>query len=87
MFAPLADVPSTFDWRSSTGEPPALLLLLSFGVTFGITRFITHSIRSDRFSWLGNVEAGDVHIHHLVWGICLLLVSGAAGGRCNRRSR
>ena len=44
--------------------------------TFGLTRFITHSIRSDRFPWLGNIEAGDTHIHHLVWGICLLLVSG-----------
>ena len=36
-----------------TGELPALLLLISFGATFGITRFITHSIRSERFSWLG----------------------------------
>ena len=59
-----------------TGDLPALLLLISFGATFGITRFITHSIRADRFSWLGDVEAGDVHIHHLVWGIVLLLVSG-----------
>ena len=58
------------------GEQPALLALLAFGLTFGITRFITHSIRSERFSWLGNVEAGDTHIHHLVWGICLLLASG-----------
>jgi len=58
------------------GDQPALMMLIAFGVTFGITRFITHSIRSERFSWLGNVEAGDTHIHHLVWGICLLLVAG-----------
>lgn len=58
------------------GNQPALLLLISFGLTFGLTRFVTHSIRADRFGWLGNVEAGDTHIHHLVWGIVLLLVSG-----------
>ena len=77
MIAPIADVSTTFDTEIvDAGELPALLLLVSFGVTFGLTRFITHSIRSDRFPWLGNIEAGDTHIHHLVWGICLLLVSG-----------
>jgi hypothetical protein len=58
------------------GHQPVLLMLVAFGVTFGITRFITHAIRSERFSWLGNVEAGDTHIHHLVWGIVLLLITG-----------
>jgi len=58
------------------GKQPALLMLIAFGATFGITRFITHSIRSQRFSWLGDVEAGDTHIHHLVWGITLLLITG-----------
>jgi hypothetical protein len=73
----LADLKATFQTEIvDTGDLPVLLLLISFGVTFGVTRFITHSIRADRFSWLGDVEAGDVHIHHLVWGICLLLVSG-----------
>ena len=77
MLVPLADVSASFDNEVvDKGELPALLLLVSFGLTFGITRFITHSIRSERFSWLGNVEAGNTHIHHLVWGICLLLVSG-----------
>lgn len=59
-----------------SGNQPALLLLVAFGLTFGITRFITHSIRADRFSWLGDIEAGDTHIHHLVWGIVLLLITG-----------
>ena len=61
------------------GDQPALLMLVAFGVTFGITRFITHSIRSQRFSWLGDIETGDTHIHHLVWGIALLLLSGLLG--------
>ena len=77
MLLPLAGLQATFDSEVvDKGELPALLLVLSFGATFGLTRFITHSIRSERFSWLGNVEAGDTHIHHLVWGICLLLVAG-----------
>jgi hypothetical protein len=58
------------------GHQPALLLLAAFGITFGVTRFVTHSIRSERFSWLGDIEAGETHIHHLVWGIVLLLGSG-----------
>jgi hypothetical protein len=77
MLLPLAGIDATFETEIvDKGELPALLLLISFGATFGITRFITHSIRSERFPWLGNIEAGDTHIHHLVWGICLLLVSG-----------
>jgi len=58
------------------GNQPLLVMLVAFGVTFGVTRFITHAIRAERFSWLGDVEAGDTHIHHLVWGITLLLVAG-----------
>jgi hypothetical protein len=77
MLLPLAGIDATFETEIvDKGELPALLLLIAFGATFGITRFITHSIRSERFSWLGNIEAGDTHIHHLVWGICLLIVSG-----------
>jgi hypothetical protein len=26
--------------------------------------------------WPGSVRTGDVHIHHLVWGICLMMLSG-----------
>ena len=77
MLVPLAGLSAEFDSEVvNAGELPALLLLISFGATFGITRFITHSIRADRFPWLGDIEAGDTHIHHLVWGLCLLLTAG-----------
>lgn len=73
-------VGSAFDvYREEIVEPgkqPLLLLLVAFGATFGLTRFITHSIRMERFGWLGNFELGDTHVHHLVWGILLLLLSG-----------
>ncbi len=73
----IASIGSTYDEMVvEPGHQPALLLLAAFGITFGITRFVTHSIRSQRFSWLGDIEAGDTHIHHLVWGIVLLLVAG-----------
>lgn len=72
-----ADVFSSYDEVVvEPGNQPAFLLLIAFGLTFGITRFITHSIRADRFGWLGDIEAGDTHIHHLVWGIVLLLLTG-----------
>ncbi len=75
--APLASIGATYqEVVVDKGNQPLLLMLFAFGATFGVTRFITHSIRADRYSWLGNVEAGDTHIHHLVWGIVLLLVSG-----------
>ena len=77
MGPPLASLLDDYTTRVvDHGNQPILFMLVAFGLTFGITRFITHSIRTDRFSWLGNVEAGDTHIHHLVWGISLLLVSG-----------
>lgn len=76
----LGSLASTYDEVVvEPGNQPLLLMLVAFGATFGLTRFITHSIRSQRFSWLGDVEAGDTHIHHLVWGIVLLLVSGVLG--------
>jgi hypothetical protein len=74
---PIAGLGSAYqDEIVDQGNQPLLLMLLAFGATFGLTRFITHSIRAQRFSWLGDIEAGDTHIHHLVWGIILVLVAG-----------
>jgi hypothetical protein len=73
----LASLSSTYqEVVVDEGNQPLLLMLIAFGATFGLTRFITHSIRAQRFPWLGNIEAGDTHVHHLVWGIVLLLVAG-----------
>lgn len=50
------------------------LASLAFFVTFGVTRAITNSQRGrvDPFQ----LTIGSIHIHHLVWGILLLLVVG-----------
>jgi hypothetical protein len=51
------------------------LASLSFFVTFAIIRLITHAIRSG-VGPFHNISAGQTHIHHLVWGILILLAVG-----------
>ncbi len=53
------------------------LASLSFFVTFAAVRYITWSIHSGESSIFHDVHSrGGLHIHHLVWGITLLLVVG-----------
>jgi hypothetical protein len=51
------------------------LASLSFVLAFAITRVITHAMRAGVHG-LRSVWVGDTHVHHLVWGILLLLGSG-----------
>jgi len=51
------------------------LASLGFLVTFGIVRGITHLIRAG-VGPFQNVTSGGLHIHHLVWGILLLMAVG-----------
>ena len=51
------------------------LASLGFLGAFGIIRAITHMIRAG-VGPFHNVSNGGLHIHHLVWGILLLLVVG-----------
>ncbi len=53
----------------------AFLAALGFLVTFGVVRAITYLIRAG-VGPFHNVSAGGLHIHHLVWGILLLLAVG-----------
>jgi len=50
---------------------------LGFFVTFFAVRGVTHAIRAG-VGGLHDIAASGVHIHHLVWGILLLLVVGYA---------
>jgi hypothetical protein len=61
-----------------TGREPELLLLLSFLLAFGFIRTSAHLIRAQVRWWPGNVAVGGTHIHHMVWGIGLVLVLGYA---------
>jgi len=51
------------------------LASIGFLVTFGVIRGITHMIRAG-IGPFHNVSSGGLHIHHLVWGILLLLAVG-----------
>ena len=49
------------------------LASLAFVVTFAIVRLVTFLIRTGNGP-IHNVTMGTLHIHHLVWGILLLIV-------------
>jgi len=49
----------------------------SFFITFGAVRLLVASI-THHIGPFGYVEMGGRHIHHLVWGILLLLIAGYA---------
>jgi hypothetical protein len=70
------------DFFSSASEPgreSGFLVLLAFLISFTFIRTSARLMRSPKVPWWpGSVEAGGVHLHHLVWGISLLLVSGFA---------
>src|SRR5215510_9360221 len=51
------------------------LASLAFFITFGVVRIITHLIRAGRGPFHDVVTKGG-HVHHLVWGILLLLGVG-----------
>ena len=55
------------------GVRPAQMVLVAFLVTFGVVRALVHLIRRG----VGrNVVIGSLHVHHLVPGIFLLLITG-----------
>jgi hypothetical protein len=63
-----------FHFKSERRER-LFLASLAFLLTFAIVRIITHLIKAG-IGPFHNVSSGGLHIHHLVWGILLLLVVG-----------
>ena len=62
------------------GKELHFLVLVAFICSFGFIRTSAHMIRAQVSWWPGNVETkGGTHVHHLVWGILLLLVTGYVG--------
>jgi hypothetical protein len=76
------------EYLTDTGRSAAVWALLAFFVTFAVTRIITRRIRaketvprpedshSDEQGGLSDVYIYGVHVHHQVWGILLVLVTG-----------
>jgi hypothetical protein len=64
----------------AAGKETHFLILVAFVCSFGFIRTSAHMIRAQVSWWPGNVQTkGGTHIHHLVWGILLLLVMGYLG--------
>ncbi|MEV3922520.1 hypothetical protein [Actinomadura coerulea] len=68
-----------FDERIvATGRLPLFGFFVAFMITFVLTRVNVRLIRADVRWWFRNVKAGDVHIHHVVFGVVLMLMGGVA---------
>ncbi len=74
----IASIFSSF-WHDQIAEhnrQGEFLVMVSFLASFLFIRTSARLTRSVSW-WPGGVETdGGVHLHHLVWGICLVLVSG-----------
>ncbi|MEV4421467.1 hypothetical protein AB0L40_16010 [Patulibacter sp. NPDC049589] len=70
-------------WREYVQDPGRegiFLVLAAFLGSFLFIRTSARMSRSDRFPWWpGSVVTGGVHLHHLVWGICLMMAGGTLG--------
>ena len=64
-----------FGHRPRPGTGGAFLVLVAFLISFLAIRTSARLTRSVSW-WPGGVKSGDVHIHHLVWGICLMMFAG-----------
>ncbi len=70
------------------GQRAGFVLLATFLITFLFIRTSARLMRSPRVPWWpGSVTtSGGLHLHHLVWGIVLLLISGFLGFVISRTS-
>jgi hypothetical protein len=71
----------TFEIHSSAAFDQAdqragMILLGAMLLSFGFIRFSTRMIRAEVSWWPGNVSPGGLHIHHLVFGIVLMMLAG-----------
>jgi hypothetical protein len=75
------DITTAYDREIQVpGKEIHFLVLIAFVCSFGFIRTSAHMIRAQVSWWPGNVETkGGTHIHHLVWGILLLLSMGYVG--------
>lgn len=55
-----------------SGREPAFIMLLAFIITFIIARGYTRLART--YGW-GSVIVGNVHTHHLVFGMCMTFIA------------
>jgi hypothetical protein len=66
--------------HSHATRSAVLFVLIGFLVSFAFIRMSTRLMRSPRVPWWpGSVSTGGVHVHHLVFGIFMMLIGGTLG--------
>ena len=66
------------EFHLDPGRVVAAWMLVAFVLVFAVTRVITRLIRAGRGPFR-DTTVGGVHVHHLVYGIALMLVAGEIG--------
>jgi hypothetical protein len=61
-----------------TGRLPLFCFFVAFVASFGLIRLSVRLIRAEVRWWFGNVTPGDLHVHHMVFGVVLMVVGGVA---------
>ncbi len=61
-----------------TGRLPLFCFFVAFVASFGLIRLSVRLIRAEVRWWPGNVTPGDLHVHHMVFGVVLMVVGGVA---------
>lgn len=62
-----------------TGRLPLFCFFVAFLVGFGCIRASVRLIRARVRWWPGNLTAGPVHVHHMVFGVVFMGIGGVAG--------
>ncbi|NRQ39662.1 hypothetical protein HII36_48710 [Nonomuraea sp. NN258] len=62
----------------ATGRLPLFCFFVALIVAFIATRINVRLIRA-KVGWFRNVNVGEMHIHHVVFGVVLMLVGGVTG--------
>ena len=73
--------------RIGPTEQSLIVAWCGFGVTFGVTRALTHWIRAGHGPSEGGMSAGGRHLHHYNIGILLLAAVGGVALRGEERHR
>jgi hypothetical protein len=73
--------------RVGPTEQSLIVAWCGFGVTFGVTRAITHWIRAGHGPSSGGMSAGGRHLHHYNIGILMLAAVGGVALRGEERHR
>ncbi|GAA2679981.1 hypothetical protein GCM10010412_063950 [Nonomuraea recticatena] len=70
------------DWIQTriveSGRLPLFCFFVALIVTFVATRINVRLIRA-KVGWFRNISVGEMHIHHVVFGVVLMLVGGVSG--------